>query len=128
MNDFSVSGEDMQHDINRSPLAQFWKALIAGRDAEAAQTYRVDAVVRLPQDGETIAGRANIAARGLTQPGERLVKINSIVGDGAVWVLECEARWRQWTTLFVSVAEMQDGTIIQETRYRVPKHVGSRTG
>ena len=44
------------------------------------------------------------------------------------WVSECETLWHQQATLLVSVAEMYNGKIIRETRYRVPKQLSSRAG
>lgn len=126
MSDLSVSGEDMRHEVDRDALLQSWDALIAGKEEQAAQIYQDGAVLRLPQSGEKISGRANIAARGLREPGERVVKVNRIIGDGGLWVSECETLRRRQMTLLVSIAEMQDGRIIRETRYRVPKHISSR--
>ena len=128
MSDFGVSDADMQRDLNRGALQQFWDALITGKDGQVAQIYEDDATLRAPQGGETIAGRADIAARGLLEAGERLIKVNSIVGNGGVWVSECETLWHQQATLLVSVAEMYNGKIIRETRYRVPKQLSSRAG
>ena len=126
MSDLSVSGEDMRHEVDRDALLQSWDALIAGKDEQAVQIYQDGAVLRLPQSGEKISGRANIAAHGLREPGERVVKVNRIIGDGGLWVSECETLRRRQMTLLVSIAEMQDGKIIREARYRVPKHISSR--
>jgi hypothetical protein len=121
MSDFGVSNVDMQRDVNRGELERFWNALIEGRDQEAMEVYKKDAVVRSPQTGETVAGRADIAAHGLLGPGEKLVQVNRIVGDGGVWISECETLRHQQATLLLSVAEMHDGKIARETRYRAPK-------
>jgi hypothetical protein len=121
MSDFGVSDTDMQREINRGALEQFWNALIAGGASQVPEVYVDDAMLRLPQNGEKVAGRANIVARGLLEPGESLVKVNSIVGDGGLWVSECESLWRGQATLLVSVAEMNDGKIVRETRYRLSK-------
>jgi hypothetical protein len=124
MSDFGVSNADMQREINRGALQQLWHALISGKDQEAVQAYRDDAILRSPQGGERIAGRAEFAVHGLLGSGEMLVKVNSIVGDGGLWVSECETLWHQERALLVSVAEVYEGKIFRETRYRVPKHVG----
>lgn len=121
MSDFGVSDTDMQREINRGALEQFWNALIAGEASQVPEVYVDDAMLRLPQNGEKVVGRANIVARGLLEPGESLVKVNSIVGDGGLWVSECESLWRGQATLLVSVAEMNDGKIVRETRYRLSK-------
>jgi hypothetical protein len=102
--------------------------LIVGEDSKAAQIYHDAAVLRSPQVGESISGRASIAAHGLLEPGERLVKLNSIFGDGGLWVSECETIHHHQMKLLVSIAEMDGGRIVSETRYRVPKQVGSRAG
>jgi hypothetical protein len=128
MNDISVSDADMLHDTDRDALQRLWNVLIAGDDRQVAQIYQDDAVQRTPQSGESIVGRANIAARGLLEPGERLVRVNSIFGDGGLWVSECETIHQRQIKLLVSIAEMNGGKIVRETRYRVPKHVGSRAG
>lgn len=128
MNDLSVSDADMQFESDRDALRQFWKALIAGRNEQAVQIYHDKAVLRSPQTGEKIAGRAKIAAHGLLESGEGLVKVNSIVGGDGLWVSECETQRHRQTALLVSVAEMNDGKIVRETRYRVPKHASSRAG
>lgn len=123
MGDLSVSDTNIELEVNRGALQQLWDALIAG--LEAAQVYHDDAILRMPQVGEEISGRADIAAHGLLETGEQLVKVNRIVGDGGLWVSECETRWHEKMTLLVSVAEMRDGKILRETRYRVPRQVGS---
>jgi hypothetical protein len=125
MGDFSVSDVDMQHEIGHGTLEQFWEALIAGEEKQAVQIYDEGAVLRSPQDGRKITGRTNIAARGLLEPGERLVKINSIVGYGRFWVCECEALQHEQLMLLVSIVEMDDGRIVRETRYRMPRHISS---
>ncbi|MDQ8730091.1 hypothetical protein [Bradyrhizobium sp. LHD-71] len=122
MSDFGVSDADMQREINRGALQQFWDALLGGRNKEAVQIYLDDAIVRIPQSEDSITGRADIAARGLLAAGESLVKVNSIIGDGGLWVSECETLWDQQPTLLVSITEMNDGKIIRDTRYRAPKH------
>jgi hypothetical protein len=126
MSDFGVSDADMQRELNRGALQQFWDALIAGKDEHAAQIYQDDATFCVPQGGERIAGRKDIATYGLLETGERLIKVNGIVGDGGVWISECETLWHLQATLLVSVAEMFNGKIVRETRYRVPKQLSSR--
>jgi hypothetical protein len=113
----AVPDADMQRKINRGALQEFWDALIKGR--ATAKIYREDALVLAPQAGESLAGGAD-TARGRLETGERLVKVNSIIGDGRLWVSECETLWHQERTMLVSVAEMDDGRILRETRYRVP--------
>jgi hypothetical protein len=124
-NDMSLaaSDSDMQREINRGALEQLWDALITGQ--ETAKIYRDDAELRAPQDVEKTAGQADSRAHGQLETGEQLVKVNSIVGDGWLWVSECETLWHQKKTLLVSVAEMYDGKIVRETRYRVPRQIGS---
>ena len=114
----AVSDADMQREINRGALQELWNALIKGH--AAAEIYREDATLLAPQAGEGLAGRADTAARGRLETGEQLVKVNSIIGDGGLWVSECETLWHQERTMLVSVAEMYDGKILRETRYRVP--------
>ncbi len=114
----AVSDADMQREINRGALQELWSALIKGH--AAAKIYREDATLLAPQAGERLAGRADTAARGRLETGEQLVKVNSIIGDGGLWVSECETLWHQERTMLVSVAEMYDGKILRETRYRVP--------
>ena len=126
MGDFGVSDADMQRDANRGALQHFWEALIAGRTRDAAQIYADDAVLRTPQGGEELVGGADIAARGLLAAGEKLVKINSILGDRGLWISECETLWNQEAMLLVSIAEMHSGKIIREIRYRMPGRIGSR--
>lgn len=128
MGDFGVSDADMQRDVNRGALQQFWDALIAGKARDAAQIYADDAVLRTPQGGEKIVGNVDIAARGLLEPGEKLVRINSILGDRGLWISECETIWKQETMLLVSIAEMHSGKIIREIRYRMPARVGEAVG
>ena len=120
MGDISVSDEDIEATDDCESLKNFWKALIAGDVAQATEIYRDDAVLRVPQTGEKIVGRSAIASRGVLEAGEKPVSVNSITGADNVWVAECEARWHRKKILIVSVAEMDDGQIVAETRYRVP--------
>ena len=126
MGDFSVSDADMRHEIDRGALELYWDALIAGKDKEAVQCYAEDAVQHLPQDGQKITGRTSIAAHGLLAPGERLVKVNSIIGNGRLWISECETLHHEQVMLLVSIVEMLGGRIIAETRYRAPRHISAR--
>lgn len=118
-----ASDSDMQREINRGALEQFWDTLSAGE--VVAQIYREDAILRIPQAGLEITGRTDIAAHGPLEDGEQLVRVRSIIGDEWLWVSDCETRYRQNQTLLVSVAEMRDGKIIRETRYRAPMHTES---
>lgn len=120
MSDFSVCDADMQLDANRGALQHLWEELKAGHLQKAAKIYANDAFLYLPQYGTCIAGRADIAARGLLQPGEVFVKVSRIAGDGGIWACECETQLHQRKTLLVSIAEMHNGLILRETRYRVP--------
>jgi hypothetical protein len=97
MSDFSVLDADMQRDLNRDGLRKLWQALMDGRIESAAKVYARDAILLLPQDGGRIEGRAQIAAGGLMQPGERFVKLGRIVGDGGVWISECDVCRRSAT-------------------------------
>jgi hypothetical protein len=124
MSDFSVLDADMQRDLNRDGLRKLWQALMDGRIESAAKVYARDAILLLPQDGGRIEGRAQIAAGGLMQPGERFVKLGRIVGDGGVWISECDVCAGQQRKLLISIAEMHDGVILRETRYRVPVAAG----
>lgn len=114
----AVSDADMQREINRGALQELWNALIRGH--ATARIYREDAILLAPQAGERLIGQTDTAARGRLETGEQLVKVNSIIGDGGLWVSECETLWHQERTMLVSVAEMYDGKILRETRYRVP--------
>jgi hypothetical protein len=120
MSDFSVADADMQREINRGSVQGLWQALIAGESEKAAKAYASDAVVHFPQDGTFVAGRADIAARGLLQAGEAIVALNRIIGDGQVWVSECETHLHGQIMLLVSIAEVNDGLILREARYRAP--------
>jgi hypothetical protein len=119
MGDFSVTDADMQREMNRSGVQELWKALLERDREQAATAYANDAVMHFPQDGTFIAGRLEIASRGLLQPGEVLVALNRIVGDGQVWVSECEAYMHGQKMLLISVAEMHGGLILREARYEV---------
>lgn len=121
MGDISVSDDDMEATDDRDSLDNFWKTLIAGDTKQASEIYLDDAVLRVPQSGERIVGRSAIASRGVLEAGEKLVSVNSIAGADNIWVSECEARWHRKNVLIVSVAEMDDGKIVTETRYRVLK-------
>ena len=114
----AASEADVQREINRGALQDLWDALIKGH--ATAKIYREDAILLAPQAGERLACRPDAAARGRLETGEHLVKVNSIVGDGRLWVSECETLWHQERTMLVSVAEMHDGKILRETRYRAP--------
>jgi hypothetical protein len=128
MGDFGVADADMQREINRASMQELWQALIAGEREKAAKAYANDAVMHFPQDETFIAGHADIASRGLLLPGETLVALNRIVGDGQVWVSECEAHLHGQMMLLVSVAEVHDGLILREARYRVSKPAARRAG
>ena len=114
----AVSDADMQREINRGALQELWDALIKGH--ATAKIYREDAILLAPQAGERLADRGDTVARGRLETGEHLVKVNSIIGEGGLWVSECETLWHQERTMLVSVAEKLDGKILRETRYRVP--------
>src|SRR5690242_2265512 len=120
MSDFSVADADMQREMNRGRVQELWQALIARDLKQAAGAYDNDAVMHFPQDGTFIAGRFEIASRGLLKPGETFVALNRLVGDGQVWVSECEAQVHGQKMLLLSVAEMLDGLILREARYRIP--------
>lgn len=119
MGDFSVSDADMQGEMNRSGIQGLWKALLERDREQAVRAYADDAVVHFPQDGTFLAGRLEIASRGLLQPGEVFVALNRLVGDGQVWVSECEAYMHGQKTLLMSIAEMHGGLILREARYEV---------
>jgi hypothetical protein len=119
MGEFSVMDADMQREMSRSGVQDLWKALLERDREQAAKAYANDAVMHFPQDGTFIAGRLEIASRGLLQPGEVFVALNRIVGDGQVWVSECETHLHGQRTLLISVAEMHGGLILREARYEV---------
>ena len=120
MGDISVSDADMEAESDRGSLEKFWQALIDGKDARATDIYQPEAVLVLPQTGETITGRDAIAARAPLRPGVSLLKVNRIVGHGGLWITECEAQREQQTLLIVSIARMDHGRIVHETRYDAP--------
>lgn len=128
MSDFGVADADMQREINRASMQELWQALIAGEREKAAKVYANDAVMHFPQDGTFVAGRADIANRSLLHSGETFVALNRIVGDGQVWVSECETHLHGQMVLLVSVAEVHDGLILREARYRAPISAARRAG
>jgi hypothetical protein len=126
MGDLNVTDVDVQRETNRGGVQELWKAL-SERDRErAAKAYANEAVMHFPQDGTFIAGRSDIAGRGLLQPGEVFVSLNRVVGDGQVWVSECETFRHGQKRLLISVAEMLDGLILREARYEAPIPVARR--
>lgn len=121
MGDLSVSDADMEAAEGRLSLESFWQALIDGKEDKAAEIYHVNAVLTLPQTSERIAGKTAVVSHGILEAGERPVKLNSIIGNDGIWVSECEARWHRERILIISIAEMESGQIIRETRYRMPQ-------
>lgn len=119
MSDFGVADADMQREMNLGCIQKLWEALIARDLEQAAAAYDNDAVMHFPQARTFIAGRVEISSRGLLPPGETLVALNRLVGDGQVWVSECEAYSDGQKMLLLSVAEMLDGLILREARYRI---------
>ena len=86
MSDFAVIDEDMEYAISGSALDNHWNKIITDGFVNAAEIY-TDAVLELPQSGQTISGREEIRMYRATK-GEKIVRIERVRGRADLWVTE----------------------------------------
>jgi hypothetical protein len=116
MGDFAVSDDDMEYATSRSALDDHWNKIIADGFAKAVEIYTEDAVLELPQSGQTISGREKIGKYRAAK-GEKIVRIERVRGRADLWITEYlrNKNWRLHN--FISIMEFRDGKIIRETEY-----------
>jgi len=116
MSDFAVTDEDMEYTTSRSALDNHWNKIIADGFVNAVEIYTEDAVLELPQSGQTISGREKIGKYRATK-GEKIVRIERVRGRADLWITEYlrNQDWRLHN--IISIMEFGDGKVIRETEY-----------
>ena len=110
------SANDREVDM-RARIQEHWEASDHGDvDLEHA-IYAPDAILDYPQSGERFSGRATIQAQRGGHPADRHFTIRRILGNGNLWVSECVITYDGVPTCSVSVMEITDGLVTQETQY-----------
>lgn len=116
MSDFAVIDEDMEYSISRSALDNHWNKIIADGFVNAVEIYTEDAVLELPQSGQTISGRDEIGKYRATK-GEKIVRIERVRGRADLWITEYLRIQNQRLHNIISIMEFRDGKVNLETEY-----------
>jgi len=116
MSDFTVTDEDMEYTTSQSALDNHWNKIIADGFVNAVEIYTEDAVLELPQSGQTISGREKIEKYRATKS-EKIIRIERVRGRADLWITEYlrNQNWRLHN--FISIMEFRDGKVIRETEY-----------
>ena len=116
MSDFAVTDEDMEYTTSESALDNHWNRIIADGFVNAVEIYTEDAVLELPQSGQTISGREKIGKYRATKS-EKIIRIERVRGRADLWITEYlrNQNWRLHN--FISIMESRDGKVIRETEY-----------
>jgi hypothetical protein len=116
MGDFAVSDDDMEYATSRSALDDHWNKIIADGFAKAVEIYTEDAVLELPQSGQTISGREKIGKYRATKA-EKIVRIERVRGRADVWITEYLRYQNCRSHNIISIMEFRDGKVVRETEY-----------
>ena len=104
-------------DSTRAALEEHWSASERG-DTEAEHAiYADDAILDYPQSGERFRGRATIAAQRGGHPADRHFTVRRIVGSGDLWVNEVTITYDGVPSYSVSIMELADDKVVNETQY-----------
>lgn len=126
MGDFAVLDEDMEYAISRSTLDNHWNKIIADDFVNAAEIYTEDAVLELPQSGQTILGREEIRKYKATK-GEKIVKIERVRGRADLWITEYLRIQDRRLQNIISIMEFRDGKVVRETEYYAERTITTET-
>lgn len=117
MGDIAADDDDLQLILDQGAVEAHLRALFNQDFDKAHRVYRKDAVLKRPQYNLTISGRDNIKAARRERAERRLVKVNSVAGQGDLWVAECVFSDGKNSLLAVSVMEFSNGQIVAEREY-----------
>ena len=116
MSDFAVTDEDMEYATSQSALDNHWNKIISDGFVNAVEIYTEDAVLELPQSGQTISGQEKIGKYRATKE-EKIVRIERVRGRADLWITEY-LRIQNWRLHnIISIMEFRDGKVIRETEY-----------
>ena len=101
----------------RQALERHWAASDAGAFDVEHEIYREDAVLDYPQSGERIRGRHTIQESRSLQPNKKRFTVRRIIGGGDLWVTELVLTYDGVPSYVVSVMELRDGLVANETQY-----------
>ncbi len=101
----------------RQALERHWAASDAGDFDVEHEIYREDAVLDYPQSGERIRGRHTIQESRSLQPNKKRFTVRRIIGGGDLWVTELVLTYDGVPSYVVSVMELRDGLVANETQY-----------
>jgi hypothetical protein len=120
MNDFAVADEDMEYAISESVLENHWNKIIADGFVSAVGIYTEDAVLELPQSGQTISDRKEIGNYRATKD-EKIIRIERVRGRADLWITEYLRIQNRRLHNVISIMEFRDGKVIRETEYYVER-------
>jgi len=126
MSDFAVTDEDMEYAISQSALDNYWNKIIADDFVNAAEIYTEDAVLELPQSGQTISGREKITKYKATK-GEKTVRIERVRGRADLWITEYLRIQDRRLQDIISIMEFRDGQVVLETEYHAERIANTDT-
>ena len=101
----------------RLSLERHWDASDASDFEVEHEIYREDAVLGYPQSGERIRGRRKIQESRFVQPNKKRFRVQRIVGSGDLWVTEFVLTYDGAPSYAVSIMELRDGLVTNETQY-----------
>jgi hypothetical protein len=101
----------------RLSLQRHWDASDASDFEVEHEIYREDAVLDYPQSGERIRGRRKIQESRFVQPNKKRFSVQRIVGSGDLWVTEFVLTYDGAPSYAVSIMELRDGLVTNETQY-----------
>jgi hypothetical protein len=107
----------MSDDQVRAALQRHWDASDVNDFDTEHEIYRDDAVLRYPQSGERISGRANIRASRAAQPNLKRFHVRRMLGSGDLWVSELVMTYDGEPSHVVSIMEFEAGHVIRESQY-----------
>ena len=126
MSDFAATDEDMEYAISQSALDNHWNKIIADDFVNAAEIYTEDAVLELPQSGQTISGREKITKHRATK-GEKTVRIERVRGRADLWITEYLRIQDRRLQDIISIMEFRDGKVVRETEYYAERTANTDT-
>ena len=107
----------MGDDDVRVPLQRHWAASDVNDFATEHQIYRADAVLKYPQSGERIRGRANIEASRVAQPNAKRFTVRRMLGGDDLWISELVLTYDGRPSYVVSIMEIDGAEVVRETQY-----------
>ena len=126
MGDFAVIDEDMEYAISRSALDNHWNKNIADGFVNAVEIFTEDAVLELPQSGQSMVGPEEIRKYRATK-GEKIVRIERLRGRADLWITEYLRIQNRRTYNIISIMELRDGKVVRETEYYVERTANTDT-